>query len=115
MPDFTTIQNALIACDAENLMAQVKKAIEENADARRILNEGLIAGMDVVGEKMQSGDMFIPEVLMSAKCMANAVALLKPLLGEGGINTAGHVIIGTVKGNLHDIGKKLWWAPELFK
>jgi 5-methyltetrahydrofolate--homocysteine methyltransferase len=63
--------------------------------------------MDIVGEKMESGDMFIPEVLMSAQAMATSVEILKPLLAEEESSSAGKVVIGTVKGDLHDIGKNL--------
>jgi 5-methyltetrahydrofolate--homocysteine methyltransferase len=63
--------------------------------------------MDIVGEKMESGDMFIPEVLMAAHAMANCVVILKPLLAEGEGSAGASVIIGTVKGDLHDIGKNL--------
>jgi 5-methyltetrahydrofolate--homocysteine methyltransferase len=85
----------------------VEAALQDGADPREILKTGLIKGMDVVGEKMESGDMFIPEVLMSAKCMSAAVAIIKPLLAESAIDTPKKVIIGTVKGDLHDIGKNL--------
>lgn len=107
MTDFTNIQNALISCDGEKLLSLVKEAVENNVDANQILNDGLIAGMDVVGEKMESGDMFIPEVLMAAQIMASGVEILKPLLGEEGSTAGAPVIIGTVKGDLHDIGKNL--------
>jgi 5-methyltetrahydrofolate--homocysteine methyltransferase len=63
--------------------------------------------MDIVGEKMESGDMFIPEVLMAAQAMSISVEILKPLLAEGEFASAGKVLIGTVKGDLHDIGKNL--------
>ncbi len=72
-----------------------------------ILNKGLIAGMDIVGEKMEKGDIFIPEVLMAAQAMGVCVETLKPLLGEGDTAETVNVIIGTVKGDLHDIGKNL--------
>jgi 5-methyltetrahydrofolate--homocysteine methyltransferase len=87
----------------ENL---VKTALKSDTPAIDILNKGLIAGMDIVGEKMENGDMFIPEVLMAAKVMAGCVTILKPLLGdEAGPGPS--VVIGTVKGDLHDIGKNL--------
>ncbi len=72
-----------------------------------ILNKGLIAGMDIVGEKMENGDMFIPEVLMAAQAMGGCVAVLKPLLGDAAGAQGAAVVIGTVKGDLHDIGKNL--------
>jgi len=107
MPDFNAIQDALIHCDKDKLEGLVNSALAEDVPATDILNKGLIAGMDIVGEKMENGDMFIPEVLMAAKSMGECVAILKPLLGEDGAAGTGDVIIGTVKGDLHDIGKNL--------
>ncbi len=107
MADLTQITQALISGDAENVCTLVQEAVDMDINANEILNSGLIAGMDVVGERMQSGEMFIPEVLMSAKSMSEAVQILKPLLSEDEMSSAGHIIIGTVKGDLHDIGKNL--------
>ncbi len=107
MANFTEIQNALIQCDTERLLELVNTAIAEGMAAPDILNKGLIPGMDIIGEKMENGDMFIPEVLMSAAAMGECVAVLKPLLAEGDVDNTGNVIIGTVKGDLHDIGKNL--------
>ncbi|WP_300667365.1 corrinoid protein [Desulfoluna sp.] len=107
MSDLKTITETLISGDVEALMSQVKEALEKGTAAGEILANGLIAGMDIVGERMETGEMFIPEVLMSAHAMGEAVEILKPLLAEGETNTAGRVIIGTVKGDLHDIGKNL--------
>ena len=99
--------NALVSCDNAKVTELVNTALAENVAAVDILNKGLIAGMDIVGEKMENGDMFIPEVLMAAKAMGDCVTILKPLLGEGESVTGASVIIGTVKGDLHDIGKNL--------
>ncbi len=107
MADLSKIQSALIAGDADTLVNLVQESLDNDIPPSEILNSGLISAMDIVGEKMQSGDMFIPEVLMSAKCMSDAVAILKPFLGEDDTNSAGHILIGTVKGDLHDIGKNL--------
>ena len=107
MSDFNAMIEALVACDAGKLTDLVNKAVAEKTPASDILNKGLIAGMDIVGEKMESGDMFIPEVLMAARAMAECVTILKPLLGEGEGDAGASVIIGTVKGDLHDIGKNL--------
>ncbi|MBW2659400.1 MAG: corrinoid protein [Deltaproteobacteria bacterium] len=106
MSDMNALQEVLIAGDGDNLTELVQSALDEGVSAAEILNQGLIAGMDIVGEKMKNGDMFIPEVLMAARAMGLAVAILKPLLGEEG-TAMGKVIIGTVKGDLHDIGKNL--------
>lgn len=107
MADFNAIQKALIEFDQDKLMSLVNGALSENVPAVDILNKGLIAGMDIVGERMESGEMFIPEVLMAAQGMAACVEVLKPHLGAGEGRAGATVLIGTVKGDLHDIGKNL--------
>ncbi|WP_022663986.1 cobalamin B12-binding domain-containing protein [Desulfospira joergensenii] len=107
MTDFNSMIDALVACDTDRVTQLVNAAITEGIAASDILNNGLIAGMDIVGERMENGDMFIPEVLMAAQAMGQCVAVLKPLLGEGESATGASVLIGTVKGDLHDIGKNL--------
>lgn len=107
MIDFNQIKECLITLDEPALLQLINTALDSGTPAADILNKGLIAGMDVVGEKMENEDMFIPEVLMAAKIMAKGVEILKPLLGEDASATKGTVIIGTVKGDLHDIGKNL--------
>lgn len=107
MADFTEIKNALVELDGPHLLELVNTALAEGVAADTILNEGLIAGMDIVGEKMENEDLFIPEVLMAAQMMSQAVEILTPLLGEESSAAAGRVVIGTVKGDLHDIGKNL--------
>ncbi|WP_299977839.1 corrinoid protein [Desulfobacula sp.] len=107
MTDFNAMIDALVSCDTAKVKDLVNDALARKTPAGDILNKGLIAGMDIVGEKMENGDMFIPEVLMAAKAMGDCVAILKPLLGEDESATSASVIIGTVKGDLHDIGKNL--------
>ncbi|MCF6248598.1 MAG: corrinoid protein [Desulfobacula sp.] len=107
MTDFNAMQDVLVSCDQNKLVGLVNDALSADTPASDILNKGLIAGMDIVGEKMENGDMFIPEVLMAAKAMAGCVETLKPLLGEGEGQAGASVLIGTVKGDLHDIGKNL--------
>ena len=107
MSDFAAITETLITGDADALINQVNQAVLSGQKPGEILAQGLISGMDIVGERMESGEMFIPEVLMAAQAMGQAVGILKPLLGEGESCSAGRVIIGTVKGDLHDIGKNL--------
>ena len=107
MANFIAMQDALVNCDQDKLVDLVNNALSADTPAADILNQGLIAGMDIVGEKMENGDMFIPEVLMAAKAMGECVAVLKPLLGEGESSAAASVLVGTVKGDLHDIGKNL--------
>ena len=107
MFNFQAITDALIACDVAKVIDLVKNGLSQGVSAKDLLNQGLIAGMDVVGERMEKEEMFIPEVLMAAKAMSTAVEFLKPHLAEGDVGTRGKVVIGTVKGDLHDIGKNL--------
>ncbi|MCI8650162.1 MAG: cobalamin-binding protein [Anaerotruncus sp.] len=85
----------------------VTKALEEGIPATQILEEGLLTGMSAVGERFKAGKAFIPEVMIAARAMNAGMELLKPLLGEGGPETKGTVVLGTVKGDQHDIGKNL--------
>ncbi len=85
----------------------VQQAIDEGVDAKAILEEGLLSGMSVIGEKFKNNEVYVPEVLIAARAMNAGAALLKPLLAEAGVENKGKVCIGTVKGDLHDIGKNL--------
>ncbi|MFO7599077.1 MAG: corrinoid protein [Candidatus Desulfacyla sp.] len=85
----------------------VQEAIEQDIAVTRILSQGLIPGMDRVGEKFQTGEYFIPNMLLAARAMKGALEILRPLLAESGAKAVGKVVIGTVKGDLHDIGKNL--------
>ncbi len=85
----------------------VQQAIDEGIPAQEILEKGLLAGMNVVGEKFKNNELFVPEVLIAARAMNTGSAMLKPLLVQEGIEPAGRVCLGTVKGDLHDIGKNL--------
>lgn len=107
MTDFNEIQNALITCDADKALALVNAALANDVPAVDILNKGLLAGMDVVGERMENEEMFIPEVLTAANGMAQCVEVLKPLLGDDDTKDTKTVLVGTVQGDLHDIGKNL--------
>ena len=107
MSDVDNIREPLIAGDIHRLVESVQSAIDQGISAKDILNNGLIAAMDVVGDKMESGEMFIPEVLRCAKAMSQAVDILKPLLSAEDSSAVGKILIGTVKGDLHDIGKNL--------
>jgi len=107
MFDFKAIGDALIACDEGKVLDLVKSGLGQGVPAKDLLSQGLIAGMDQVGERMEKEEMFIPEVLVAAKAMSAAVQILKPLLAEGETGAQGRVVIGTVKGDLHDIGKNL--------
>ena len=85
----------------------VQQAIDEGVPAQQILSEGLLPGMDRVGVKFRNNEIFVPEVLVAARAMNAGAELLKPLLAEAGAVSAGKIVLGTVKGDLHDIGKNL--------
>jgi len=85
----------------------VSQALEEGVAPAAILNEGLLAGMSLIGEQFKAGEVFVPEVLVAARAMNMGLSILKPHLAESGVNAAGKVCIGTVQGDLHDIGKNL--------
>lgn len=85
----------------------VQKAVDEGYPVQQILDEGLLSGMNVIGEKFKNNEVFVPEVLIAARAMNMGAAVLKPLMAEAGAKAAGKVCIGTVKGDLHDIGKNL--------
>ena len=85
----------------------VQQAIDEGIPAKEILSDGLLSGMDIIGEKFKNNEVFVPEVLVAARAMNMGAALLKPLLAEEGNEAVGKVCLGTVKGDLHDIGKNL--------
>lgn len=85
----------------------VQQAIDEGVPAQQILTEGLMPGMDRVGVKFRNNEIFVPEVLVAARAMNAGAELLKPLLAEGGSTASGKLVLGTVKGDLHDIGKNL--------
>ena len=85
----------------------VQKALDEGIDAKVILEEGLLHGMGIIGERFKNDEIFVPEVLVSARAMNMGVSVLKPHLAESGVESRGKICIGTVKGDLHDIGKNL--------
>ena len=101
------IAASLLAGDDKKVAEQVKQAIEEKVPTTEILDDGLIAGMTVVGGKFRNNEMYLPEVLLSARAMTAGVGLLKPLLIAEEIPSRGKVVIGSVQGDLHDIGKNL--------
>jgi 5-methyltetrahydrofolate--homocysteine methyltransferase len=84
-----------------------QQALDQGISPREIIDKGLLAGMEVVGKRFKAGDMFIPEVLLCARCMHGAMDILKPLLSEADAAGVGIYLIGTVEGDLHDIGKNL--------
>ncbi len=92
---------------AKNVKELVQQAIDEGIDAKTILQEGLLDGMSIIGEKFKKNEVYVPNVLIAARAMNAGTELLKPLLQEAGVKAVGKAVIGTVKGDLHDIGKNL--------
>lgn len=105
--DMQEISLKLQAGKAKDVKALVAQAIDEGVSAKTILEEGLLSGMSVIGEKFKNNEVFVPEVLVAARAMNMGASLLKPLLADAGVKATGKVCIGTVKGDLHDIGKNL--------
>ncbi len=105
--DLSKITETLVSGKAEALKNQVEEAVNNNVEPGDILNQGLLPGMDAVGQNWKAGDMFMPEVLRSAKAMSHAMDYLRPHLKDSDLGNAGTMVIGTVAGDLHDIGKDL--------
>lgn len=101
------IADRLYAGDARAVAELTQRALDEGLAATEVLNGGLLAGMDDVGVDFRDGMLFIPEVLVAARAMHSGMDVLRPLLVQGDVPSAGKVVLGTVKGDLHDIGKKL--------
>jgi Methionine synthase I, cobalamin-binding domain len=106
-PLYEQMKNAVIEGNGDLLAALTPVLLGQGRTAREILDGALLPGMEVVGARMKSGECFIPEVLLSARTMQGALDTLRPLLAEGDSATTGTVVIGTVEGDLHDIGKNL--------
>ncbi|MGI6616347.1 MAG: corrinoid protein [Dethiobacteria bacterium] len=107
MADFSKIADGVMAGDFSGVARLTEEAIGEGVAPVEIINQGLIKGMNVVGVRFKAGDMFVPEVMMSARAMKEGMELVKPLIAESDLPTAGKVVLGTVAGDLHDIGKNL--------
>jgi corrinoid protein of di/trimethylamine methyltransferase len=101
------IFNAVLAFDIAAVKAKTQIEVDAGTDIQSILNDGLISAMDDVGEKFSAGELFVPEMLMAAQAMKGGLEILQPLLASGQSTSKGTVVIGTVKGDLHDIGKNL--------
>ena len=101
------ISRNLQAGQAQKVKELVQKAVDEKAPVADILNKGLLAGMSVIGEKFKKNEVYVPEVLIAARAMQWGMEVLQPLLTKAGVQPVGKVVLGTVKGDLHDIGKNL--------
>jgi len=101
------LKQAVLEGEQEQAIELTKKALEGGTDAAAILNDALIAAMDIVGAEYERGDRYVPEMLISAEAMKGAMGVLRPKLMEAGVKSRGNVVLGTVEGDLHDIGKNL--------
>lgn len=107
MTIFEKIADEVQKGNSQTVEELVKEALSPETPAERILNDGLVAGMNIVGEKFKNNECFIPEVLVSAKAMTMGLEILKPRLAESNVKPRGKVVVGTIQGDLHDIGKNI--------
>jgi len=103
----TQISESLQKGKAKDVRALVQQALDEGLTPKQILDDGLLAAMDVVGDKFKNNEIYVPEMLVAARAMGAGTEVLKPHLAEAGVKSIGKVALGTVKGDLHDIGKNL--------
>jgi 5-methyltetrahydrofolate--homocysteine methyltransferase len=101
------ISSTIIDGKKDDIVQLTQQALDKGLKATEIVDNGLMKGMEVVGARFKSGDMFVPEVMRCARTMLNAMEILDPILAETGAKMVGKVLLGTVKGDLHDIGKNL--------
>ena len=107
MTNLTELYDAIVAGQLEKAVAVTQQAINEGAEPQSVITDNMIPGMEEIGKRFEEGKAFVPNLLMSARAMKGALELLKPLLKENSAASRGKVLIGTVKGDLHDIGKNL--------
>jgi len=101
------IKDSVIAGEVDEVKDLVKKAVDEGQEVKKIMSEGLIAGINIVGNKYESGEFFLPEMVIAATAMKEGLKVLDPLLKEGDVESAGTVVLGTAQGDIHDIGKSI--------
>ena len=107
MADLAGMAAALEMGDRDTVVRKVREAIQEKTSPEKILNEGLIVGMENIGRKFKANEVYVPEVLIAARAMAAGMQVLEPILTAAGVKPRGKIVIGTVKQDLHDIGKNL--------
>jgi 5-methyltetrahydrofolate--homocysteine methyltransferase len=107
MPDLKELYDAILTGNARKAEAVTKEALEAGTDATELLGKYMIPAMDEVGKRFECNEYFVPELLIAARAMKTALQLLTPKLAAAGAKAVGHVVIGTVQGDLHDIGKNL--------
>ncbi len=101
------LKQSVIDMEVESATELTQKALDEGMDAEKVLNEALVPAMDAVGDQYEKGERYVPEMLLSAQAMKGGMQLLRPLLAESGVEPKGRIVIGTVEGDLHDIGQNL--------
>lgn len=107
MTDLNKLSESIISGDLDISVQITKEALAEKTDPQEIIQKYMIPAMDIIGGKFERNEVFVPELLMAARAMKGSLELIRPLLAERGIEPRGRVVIGTVKGDLHDIGKNL--------
>jgi corrinoid protein of di/trimethylamine methyltransferase len=107
MQDFKPLYDAILNGDAKNAKSVTEQALAAGADPMTLVQDGMVPAMGEVGKRFECNEYFVPELLLSARAMKVALELMRPLLLAGGARSAGRVVIGTVRGDLHDIGKNL--------
>ncbi len=107
MADLSKLHDAILTGDSKTAVAVTKEALAENADPMELVTKYMVPAMDEVGRRFECEEYFVPELLLAARAMKGSLELIRPLLVERGAEPAGRVVIGTVKGDLHDIGKNL--------
>jgi len=107
MAEFKDLYEAVIVGDRERAVELAKAALAEGAELQDLLDQGLLPAMDEVGRRFENDDFFVPELLIAARAMKGVMELITPLVAEAGVQLRGRIAIGTVRGDLHDIGKNL--------
>jgi len=107
MVDLIKIKDSVIGGEVDEVRDMVKRAIDEGQEAKRILNEALLPGMSIVGDKFEEGEFFLPEMLIAAMAMKEGLEVLSPVLTQSDMKAAGTVVMGTAKGDIHDVGKSI--------
>jgi 5-methyltetrahydrofolate--homocysteine methyltransferase len=107
MVDLIKIKDSVIEGEVDEVRDMVKRAIDEGQEAKRILNEALLPGMSIVGDKFEEGEFFLPEMLIAAMAMKKGLEVLSPVLTQSDMKAAGTVVMGTAKGDIHDVGKSI--------
>ncbi len=107
MINFSEIINAIQTGNAKKSESLTEEYLENDVSAKDILNNGLIKAMEIIGEKFKNNEFYVPEVLVAARAMKKSIDILRPILAQTGVESKGKIIIGTVEGDLHDIGKNL--------